>query len=161
MVLQFFLSKSFQRNKLMLHPSDSALKPVSIRGFTLACTVELRFADTCLIRVYHHYYRRFSLSVGKESPYISSIICLEFSITWGRLKICTWPFHSRTIFKAYLINSPRLSEILFFTFYFPSKAVFRRKKEPKLFGFKNVVARGIRKFLTWVIRQISSKISEK
>ena len=50
MVLQFFLSKSFQRNKLMLHPSDSALKPVSIRGFTLPCTVELRFADTCLIR---------------------------------------------------------------------------------------------------------------
>ena len=58
-------------------------------------------------------------------------------------------------------NSPRFSEILFFTFYFPSQAIFRRKKEPKLFGFKNVVARGIRKFLSFVIRQISSKISEK
>ena len=31
--------------------------------------------------------------------------CLEFSIAWGRLKISRWPFHSRTIFEAYLINA--------------------------------------------------------
>ena len=116
MVLQFFLSNSFQRNKLLLHPSDSALKPVPIRGFTLPCTVELRLADTCLIRTPSLLQTVF-FSLGKESPYISSKICLEFSITWGRLKICRWPFHSRTIFEAYLINSPRFFEILFFTFF--------------------------------------------
>ena len=38
--------------------------------------------------------------------------CLELSITWGRLKICTWwQFHSCTIFEAYLINSLRFSEV--------------------------------------------------
>ena len=31
--------------------------------------------------------------------------CLEFSIAWGKLKISRWPFHSRTILEAYLINS--------------------------------------------------------
>ena len=36
--------------------------------------------------------------------------CLKFSITWGRLKISRWPFHSWTIFKAYLINSLRFSK---------------------------------------------------
>ena len=30
--------------------------------------------------------------------------CLELSTAWGRLKISRWPFHSRTIFEAYLIN---------------------------------------------------------
>ena len=37
--------------------------------------------------------------------------CLEFSIAWGRLKISRWPFHSRTIFEAYLINSRWFSEV--------------------------------------------------
>ena len=37
--------------------------------------------------------------------------CLEFSITWGRLKISRWPFHSCTIFEAHLINPPRFSEV--------------------------------------------------
>ena len=45
--------------------------------------------------------------------------CLELSITWGRLKISIWPFHSCTIFEAYLINSLWFSEVKFFT-YFPS-----------------------------------------
>ena len=36
--------------------------------------------------------------------------CLEFSIAWGRIKISRWPFHSCTIFKAYLINSLRFSQ---------------------------------------------------
>ena len=37
--------------------------------------------------------------------------CLEFSITWGRLKISGWMFHSCTIFEAYLINSLWFSEV--------------------------------------------------
>ena len=37
--------------------------------------------------------------------------CLEFSIAWGRLKSSRWQFHSGTIFEAYLINSPRFSEV--------------------------------------------------
>ena len=45
--------------------------------------------------------------------------CLELSITWGRLKISIWLFHSCTIFEAYLINSLWFSEVKFFTF-FPS-----------------------------------------
>ena len=36
---------------------------------------------------------------------------LEFSITWGWLEISRWLFHSCTIFKAYLINSLRFSEV--------------------------------------------------
>ena len=38
------------------------------------------------------------------------IFCLEFSITWGRLKISGWPFHSWTIFESYLINFVRFYE---------------------------------------------------
>ena len=30
--------------------------------------------------------------------------CLEFSITWGQLKISRWPFHSCTNVEAHLIN---------------------------------------------------------
>ena len=37
--------------------------------------------------------------------------CLEFSINWGRLKVSRWPFHSCTIFEAYLIIFLRFSEV--------------------------------------------------
>ena len=37
--------------------------------------------------------------------------CQEFSIFWWRLKISIWPFHSCTIFEAYLINSLRFPEV--------------------------------------------------
>ena len=37
---------------------------------------------------------------------------LEFSITWVRLKVSKSPFHSCTIFEAYVINSLRFSEEL-------------------------------------------------
>ena len=40
-------------------------------------------------------------------------------IAWGRLKISRWPFHSCTIFEAYLINSLRFSEVSFFPFHSP------------------------------------------
>ena len=50
---------------------------------------------------------------------------------------------------------------LIFALYFPSYAIFCRKEEPKIFGFKNLMERGIRKCLTSVIRQISSKMFGK
>ena len=34
----------------------------------------------------------------------------EFSIAWGRLEISTWPFQLCTIFEAYPIKSPQLSQ---------------------------------------------------
>ena len=34
----------------------------------------------------------------------------EFSIAWGRLEISIWPFQLCTIFEAYPIKSPRLSQ---------------------------------------------------
>ena len=37
--------------------------------------------------------------------------CLEFSTTWGRLKISTWPIHSCTIFEAFPLNPLRFSEV--------------------------------------------------
>ena len=82
----------------------------------------------------------------------SSKYCLEFSITWGRLKISWRPLHSCTIFEAQLINSLRFSEVEFFTFHSPGYPIFRRKEERKIVGFKNVMERGIRKILSFVIR---------
>ena len=35
------------------------------------------------------------------------------------------------------------------------------KRKPKIFGFKNVIERGIRKILTFVIRYIESKMFGK
>ena len=37
--------------------------------------------------------------------------CLKVYITWRRLKISRWRFQSDRIFDAYLINSPRFSEV--------------------------------------------------
>ena len=46
--------------------------------------------------------------------------CLEFSITWGRLKISWRPLHSRTIFEAQVINSLRFLDFFsFFTLHSP------------------------------------------
>jgi len=57
--------------------------------------------------------------------------CLEFSIAWIRLKISRWPFHSGTIFEAYLINSLRFRWGLNFHISHPRPGYFnfRRKKE--------------------------------
>ena len=71
--------------------------------------------------------------------------CLKFSITWGRLKICRWSFHSCTIFEAYQIYSLRLSEVQFF----------------KLHSPLNVMERGIGKILTFVICYNGCKVFGK
>ena len=44
----------------------------------------------------------------------------------------------------------RNSSHKFPTIYSPSNTVFRRKTEPKIFGFKSVIERGIRKIFTFV-----------
>ena len=85
----------------------------------------------------------------------------EFSISWWRLKISRWPFHSRAIFEAYLINSFRFPEVQVSHFTFQVRLFFVEKRKPKILGFKNVMERGISKCLTFVIRQILSKIFGK
>ena len=52
--------------------------------------------------------------------------CLEFSITWGRLKIYRWPFHSCTIFEAY--KFPTIFWSLIFTFYLSKLGYFSFKR---------------------------------
>ena len=50
-------------------------------------------------------------TVFSEISVRRSKYCLEFSITWRRLKISRWQFHSCTILKAFLTNSSRFSEV--------------------------------------------------
>ena len=65
--------------------------------------------------------------------------CLEFSVTWGRLKVCRWPLRSWIsiypfmVFEACLIWFPMIFSSLIFSFHFPSWEIFRRKKEAKHF----------------------------
>ena len=80
----------------------------------------------------------------------------SFSFSSWRLKISRWPFHSCTIFEAYLINSLRFPEVQVLHFTSQVRLFFVEKRKPKIFGFKNVMERGIRKCLNFVIRQISS-----
>ena len=59
------------------------------------------------------------------------------------------PFHSCTIFEAYLRNSLRFSKVKFFHFTPQVKSFFNRERniKPKIFGTKNGVQR---KILTFV-----------
>ena len=85
----------------------------------------------------------------------------EFSISWWRLKNSRWPFDSCTIFGAYLINSLRFPEVKVSHFTSQVRLFFVEKRKPKIFGFKNLMERAISKCLTFVIRQILSKIFGK
>ena len=60
-------------------------------------------------------------------------------------------------FQAYLIYSPRFPEVQVTHFTSQVRLYFVEKRKPKIFRFKNVIERGRRKCLTFVIRQISSK----
>ena len=55
-------------------------------------------------------------------------------------------------FRSFLTNSLRFIEVYFFTFHSPGLVIFRRKRKPKIFGFKNAMKRGIRKIVTFVKR---------
>ena len=70
------------------------------------CTL-LRFTTFTLLRGTANDCFLWNISVRR------SRCCLEFSITWGRLKISSWPFHSGTIFETSLINSLRFSKVWF------------------------------------------------
>ena len=73
--------------------------------------------------------------------------CLEFSIAWGRLKISRWPFHSCTIFEAYLIKSPPLSQDGDFIYFFLSGFVFsflfsrlNSQRAKKMYSSKGIIS---------------------
>ena len=86
----------------------------------------------------------------------------ECSISWWWLKIARWPsIHVQ--FSKLISSIPydflKLVQVSHFTS--QVRLFFVEKRKPKIFGFKNVMERGIRKCLTFVIRQISSKIFGK
>lgn len=78
--------------------------------------------------------------------------CLQFPKAWERLKIFWWPFHSCTIFEAYLIHSTWFFQGEFFTFHCPGLVIFRMKRKPKINRSGNVMERGARKILPFVNR---------
>ena len=63
---------------------------------------------------------------------------LEFSITWARLKISRWQFHSWTIFEAGLFDKfPTISLSVISQISLLTLGIFSQKKrKPKVFGFK-------------------------
>ena len=67
---------------------------------------------------------------------------IEYSMVWGRQKISKWPFHSCTIFEAYLMNSLRFSEVLFFTFQAPKFELYFEEKGSLKFSDSNIWWRG-------------------
>ena len=81
--------------------------------------------------------------------------CLKFS-SWGQLEISGWPFHSGTIFEAYFIN-PHYDFRKFNFSHFTPHAGLIFARNPKIFLFKNVMERGLRKNLIFVKRQIACK----
>ena len=56
-----------------------------------------------------------------------------------------------TIFEADLINYLPFSEVNFSHFTPRVRLFFVEKRKPKIFGFKNVVERGIREVLTFLV----------
>ena len=86
----------------------------------------------------------FCLISGRRRKY-----CLEFCTNWGQLKKSRWPFHSCTIFEAYLINSLRFSGVSFFTIHTMGRLFLVGKREPKIFAFKNTMERGIKQIFTF------------
>ena len=72
----------------------------------------------------------------------------------------TAPFNC-TVFYAYVINSLRFSEELIFHISLPRLLFFIKKGNLKFFRFKNVMERGIRKVLSFVIGEIASEVFGK
>ena len=84
---------------------------------------------------------------------------LEFSIAWQRLNIYRRAFHSGTIFEALLSKKfPTIFLSLIFLHFTPvTWANFLGKWKYKIFGFKNVIKRGIRKILNFIKRSTASR----
>ena len=64
----------------------------------------------------------------------------------------TVPGHSNVIFEAYLIIPYDFLKFNFSHFTPQVRLFLVEKRKPKVFGFKNVMERGIKKILTFVIR---------
>ena len=92
---------------LLSHPCEKTLFPLFYLLFMIinkTATWKIVWAQPGLRGIR----RLFSVKYrfGKANQY-----CLEFSITWGCLKISKWQFLSCTIFEAYPINPVRFSEV--------------------------------------------------
>ena len=81
-------------------------------------------------------------------------IVLNFLLLEDRLIISTWSFHSCTDFEANSNKFPTIFWSLNFIHFTPQfRLFFLEKKKPKPFsGHKNVMGRGIRKILIFVIK---------
>ena len=72
-------------------------------------------------RSFSSFTTNFSMQSHRNQEHLSTVFCElsvrrnkccpEFSITWGRLTLSRWPFHSYIIFETYLINSLRFSKV--------------------------------------------------
>ena len=100
------------------------------------------------VMIYHH--QGHPTTVFCKLFFWRSKYFLEFSNTWGWVNFFRWLFHSWTMFEAYVINSQRFCEVWFSRFASQVRLFFVEKREPKIFGFKNVMAREIRKILIFV-----------
>ena len=62
-------------------------------------------------------------------------------------------------FRSFCNKCPTTFLSLFFSYFTPSvRPFFTEKRKPKVFGFKNVMDRGISKILFYLIREIAYKI---
>ena len=105
-----------------------------------------------IVKIYHH--QGHPTTVFCKLFFLRSKYFLEFSNTWGWVNFFRWLFHSWTMFEAYVINSQRFCEVWFSRFASQVRLFFVEKREPKIFGFKNVMARGIRKILIFIYKCI-------
>ena len=72
----------------------------------------------------------------------------EFSIAWGRLEISTWPFQLCTIFEAYPIKSPQLSQDAVLAVFWWFHLVFR-SGFVLYFYFRSFIRSERLKFIRW------------
>ena len=83
------------------------------------CCHYYHHSGSCMGRPSGHEKQGHLTTVFYKISVLRNKYCLEFSITWKRLKTSRWQFHSCTIIEAYLINSRQFSEVWFFTFHSP------------------------------------------
>ena len=127
----------------------------------IATFIKERLAFVSLFRVECSFQSRAPKTAFCKISIRGSKYRLEFSIAWERLNIYRRAFHSGTIFEAlsYLKNF-LLFYILKFNFWHFTPvtwANFLGKWKSKIFGFKHVIKRGIRKILNFVKRSTASR----
>ena len=83
--------------------------------------IMLKLGRRLKCRSFSSFTTNFSMQSHRNQEHLSTVFCElsvrrskycpEFSITWGRLTLSRWPFHSYIIFETYLINSLRFSKV--------------------------------------------------